>query len=198
VTIPRRVAGDGTPFDPILDSPAAADTAFQRQVAFWVDFWTVEQSELFGRYLERMGEYGPMVEWEVARRGLPASLRYLPIVESGYSPRAVSRAGATGLRQLMGPTAGDFGLAVSSIVDDRRDPFASTDAALEYLGRLNNQFDSWFLALAAYNLGQGRVRQLLNQVRREGGDEAFLAIRHLLPAETREFVPRLFAAATIK
>ncbi|MSR22745.1 MAG: LysM peptidoglycan-binding domain-containing protein [Gemmatimonadetes bacterium] len=186
--------------DVILASAAAADTSFQRQVAFWVDFWTGRQAELFATYLKRMGTYAPLVDEELATRGLPASLRYLPIVESGYFPRAVSRVGATGLWQLMGPTARDLGLAVGSIVDDRRDPFAATVAALDYLEMLHRDLGSWFLALAAYNVGPGRVREVLTRAGRRGAepsDEDFLAIRGSLPAETREFVPRFFAAAKV-
>ena len=186
--------------DPILASATAQDTTFQRQVAFWMDFWKEDQAENFSRYLERMGQYGALVEDELARRDLPESLRYLPLVESGYFPRAVSRVGATGLWQLMGPTARGLGVAVGSIVDDRRDPFAATDAALDYLEELYEDLGSWFLALAAYNVGPGRVGQLLTRTGRAGADltdEDFLLIRRLLPAETREFVPRFFAAAAL-
>jgi len=186
--------------DPILASAAAQDTTFQRQVAFWMDFWKEEQAENFARYLERMGQYGALVQDALASRELPESLRYLPIVESGYFPRAVSRVGATGLWQLMGPTARGLGVEVGSVVDDRRDPFAATDAALAYLEGLHEDFGSWFLALAAYNAGPGRVGRLLTRSGRTGvdlTDEDFLLIRRLLPAETREFVPRFFAAAAL-
>ncbi len=194
--IPVKIEG----IDAILHSPAAKDPVFQERVGFWVHFWTERQHGHFGRYLQRMGRYAALVDHELEARALPISLRYLPIVESGYLPGAVSRAGATGMWQIMAPTAGDLGLSVGAIVDDRRDPVASTFAALEYLEELHARFDSWFLALAAYNAGPGRVGRILEE--RGGdpslsGDEQFLHIRSYLPAETREFVPRFFAAAAL-
>ena len=107
----------------------------------------------------------------------------------------------------MGPTARELGLTVNTIVDDRRDPVASTSAALDYLEDLYEEFDSWLLALAAYNGGPGRVRRALGRVglgegraesgRTRGGDERFLEIRPHLPRETREFIPRFLAAAAL-
>ncbi|MEX0935479.1 MAG: transglycosylase SLT domain-containing protein, partial [Gemmatimonadota bacterium] len=197
-TIPRvevRVEG----LDAILHSAAGVDPAFQSDVRDWMRSWTTGQASSFERYLQRMREYDGLVLEELLERGLPGSLRYLPIVESGYIPSAVSRVGATGLWQLMDPTARELGLTVSSIVDDRRDPVASTHAALEYLEALHVRFDSWFLALAAYNAGPNRVQRLLDRYAPgEGsGDESYFEILPHLPAETRQFVPRFFAAATL-
>jgi membrane-bound lytic murein transglycosylase D len=185
--------------DPILTSSVSFDPALLDAADRWLASWTESSAETFQEYLRRMGSYEILVDEELAERGLPASLRFLPIVESGYSPRAVSRAGATGLWQLTSPTAQGLGLTVNRVVDDRHDPFASTSAALEYLSTLHGEFGSWFLALAAYNGGPGRVRRL---VERYGGeaetpDAQFLAIHTHLPAETRDFVPRLLAAATL-
>jgi len=186
--------------DPILHSLVASDPRLEERVEFWVDFWTTRGAGSFARYLERMALYEGLVERELADRGLPASLKYLPIVESGYHDLAVSRAGATGLWQLMAPTASGLGLTVSPVVDDRRDAVASTRAALDYLQEMHGMFDSWFLALAAYNAGPGRIRGILNRGApgRELLDDAlYLDLRAQLPAETREFVPRFFAAARL-
>jgi membrane-bound lytic murein transglycosylase D len=186
--------------DPILHSLVASDPRLEERVEFWVDFWTTRGAGTFARYLERMALYEGLVERELADRGLPASLKYLPIVESGYHDLAVSRAGATGLWQLMAPTASGLGLTVSPVVDDRRDAVASTRAALDYLQEMHGMFDSWFLALAAYNAGPGRIRGILNRGApgREFLDDAlYLDLRAQLPAETREFVPRFFAAARL-
>lgn len=184
--------------DVILHAPLSRDPHLQERTRYWVAFWTARSRDHFGRYLQRMGIYQDMVDRELAERGLPASLRYLPIVESGYHHSIRSRVGATGLWQLMGPTARDLGLTVDGIVDDRRDPVGSTDAALDYLTHLYLQFDSWFLALSAYNAGPGRVARILQRYAPDPaipGDERYLVIRQHLPAETREFVPRFFAAA---
>ena len=190
---------EGT-LDPILDSPISFDASVQEAARTWVEAWTTRQVGTFERYLTRMGEWEGLVGDELEARELPASLRYLPIVESGYSPLAVSRVGATGLWQITDPTARHLGLTVNSIVDDRRDPVASTDAALDYLGDLYEEFGSWYLALAAYNAGPGRVQRLLDRYGSDStvrGDRRYLEIATHLPAETRNFVPRLIAAATL-
>ncbi|MEX2294780.1 MAG: transglycosylase SLT domain-containing protein, partial [Gemmatimonadota bacterium] len=189
-----------TPADPILSTAASTDPFIRDRVAFWIELWGNDQPDLFTRYLDRMGRYVELVDEELERRGLPASLRYLPIVESGYLPSAVSRVGASGLWQIMTPTARGLGLSVSGIVDDRRDPVASTLAALDYMEELHAQFGCWLLTLAAYNAGPGRIRRLLEQ-HAEGlsleGETRFLAIRPHLPAETRDFVPKFLAAAAL-
>lgn len=186
--------------DPILSSPAGRDDWLRQRVTWWIDFWTTRGAEQFERYLERMARYGPHVDAEIAARGLPASLRYLPVVESGYHHGAVSRVGATGMWQFMSPTAREQGLTVSAVVDDRRDPLAATRAALDYLVQLHETFDSWFLALAAYNSGPGRVSRVLRGIEADPDDPAdalLLKARDRLPAETRDFVPRFLAAAAL-
>jgi membrane-bound lytic murein transglycosylase D len=186
--------------DAILHSLVASDPRLQERVDFWVDFWSTRGAGHFARYLERMALYEGLVERELLDRGLPLSLKYLPIVESGYHDVAVSRVGATGLWQLMAPTAGGLGLTVSAVVDERRDAVASTRAALDYLQEMHGMFDSWFLALAAYNAGPGRIRGIVNRQapdREVLDDRLYLELRSHLPAETREFVPRFFAAARI-
>ena len=186
--------------DPILHSVVARDPRLQERVEYWVHFWTTRGAGHFGRYLERMAVYEGVVDRELTDRGLPLSLRYLPVVESGYHHAIVSRAGATGLWQLMTPTARGLGLSVTPLVDDRRDPLTSTRAALDYLQELYGMFDSWFLALAAYNAGPGRVGGVLSRhapSEELPGDEVYLRVRPHLPAETREFVPRFFAAAIL-
>jgi membrane-bound lytic murein transglycosylase D len=186
--------------DPILHARVGQDGVHRQRVAFWQAFWTTRSRGHFERYLERMGIYQDLVDAELEARGLPWSLRYLPVVESGYHHSVRSRAGATGLWQLMPSTARELGLLVNGIVDDRRDPIASTHAALNYLTFLHREFDSWFLALAAYNAGPGRVGRLLQRHAPDPavpGDERYLRIRAHLPAETRDFVPRFFAAAAL-
>jgi membrane-bound lytic murein transglycosylase D len=184
--------------DPILHTSTALDPGLQARTGFWVSHWTERRPEDFRRYLERMARYQDLVDGELGARDLPNALRYLPIVESGYRSSAVSRVGATGLWQIMSPTARALALTVSPIVDDRRDPVTNTRAALDYLEELYDSFGSWYLALAAYNAGPARVRSVLARHAPDpdiSPDLRFLMIRPHLPSETREFVPKLLAAA---
>jgi membrane-bound lytic murein transglycosylase D len=148
-----------------------------------------------------MHSLSSIVEEEVSLRGLPRSLAALPIVESGYVLEIANPSGAGGLWQIMPSTARTLGLEVSSIVDERRDPVASTRAALDYLERHFAEFGSWFLAIAAYNAGSGTVGNLISRAggRREGesGDELFLRIHESLPGETEDLLARWVAAATL-
>ena len=186
--------------DPILDSPWARTPAMEEAIQGWITSLVGREASFFRTSLARMGRYQGMVEEELRRGDLPGSLLYLPIVESWYNPRAHSRAGASGMWQFMPPTAREMGLRVDPFVDERRDPFLSTPQALAYLSQLHAQFGSWFLALAAYNAGPGRVDRILRrrgQDSSEGHDGLFLEILSDLPRETRDFVPRFLAAARI-
>lgn len=186
--------------DEILASRWARDPEFGARVDHWTRFWTATgEGEWFPVYLSRMAAFEELVDGALASRELPPSLRYLPLVESGYSPRAVSRASAVGLWQLVSATAGELGLRVDPLVDERRDPVRSTRAAVRYLEELRGRFGSWFLALAAYNGGPSRLERLL---RRHAplaapSDSLYLALAPHLPRETREFVARFFAAVRV-
>lgn len=182
--------------DALLSSPVLHDPEFARAVHWWVEYWRVAATRWFPGFLDRMALLGTTVDSALADHGLPPSLRYLPLVESGYDPRVTSRASAVGLWQLMSPTARGLGLEVSTLVDERRHPEKSTAAALEYLTDLHDEFDSWFIALAAYNSGPTRVRGIL---RRHAGNEPrtdslFWALRHHFAPETRDFLPKLYGA----
>ena len=189
----------GAPDDPILASPWARDARIQERIDWWMNYWQTRGRDRFVRALVRMGRYEDFVDAEVAARGLPPSLRYLPIIEASYYPGAESRAGAAGLWQFMPATARWMGLTVTSAVDHRFDPYLSTPLALDYLADLQEQFESWFLTLAAYNAGPGRVERA---IRDHGGggprdDGLFHRIRDRLPRETRDFVPKYLAAVRV-
>ena len=185
--------------DELLASPMFRDPEFLAEVGRWVRFWETTHSKWLPTYLERMTWFEDNVDAVLAAHELPWSLRFLPILESGYNPSAVSTASAVGLWQFMEPTARDFDMEVSRLVDERRDPFKSTEAAASFLGRLRTDFGSWFLALAAYNAGPDRIRGILE--RRAPGavlsDSLYWAIRHHLPAETRDFVPKFLGAVVV-
>src|SRR5690606_22886879 len=114
-------------------------------------------------WLERQGRYGPLIREELRRRGMPEDLLYLALIESGLSPKAYSRAAASGMWQFISETGRRYGLEVSSEVDERRDPIRSTSAALDYLQELYARFGSWYLAAAAYNTGENRIDRILRE-----------------------------------
>lgn len=186
-------------FDPILTSSAVRDEEIQERIDWWLEYWRTRSSAPFQRGLVRMGRYEDYIIGELAERDLPPSLVYLPLIEANYYPTAVSRAGAAGLWQFMPRTARWLGLRVDAIVDERFDPFTATPAALDYILDLNEQFGSWFLTLAAYNAGPGRVEAAIRQY--GGGsprdDALFARIRERLPSETRNFIPKYIAAVRI-
>ncbi len=186
------------PADAVTGSAAAAHHELADDLGEWFDYWLDDYGPNLRLSLERMGRYGGMVDAALEERGLPRSLRYLPIAESYYNPRAYSRVGAAGMWQFMPGTARERGLSVNSLVDERRDPEAATEAALDMLAELRERFDSWFLALAAYNGGPNRVARLLRR-HHSGplGDSAFIGIRDRLPRETRHFIPKFLAVAAI-
>jgi membrane-bound lytic murein transglycosylase D len=140
-----------------------------------------------------------MIVDELRARDLPIELLHLPLVESGYSTSALSRASALGLWQFIAGTARIEGLEVSSWVDERRNPERATAAALQHLEKLHSQYGSWYLALSAYNAGPGRVNRALDRrgIGTPTDESSFWAIRDLLPRETRDYVPLFIAASVI-
>jgi membrane-bound lytic murein transglycosylase D len=185
--------------DEILASPMLHHPPFAAEVERWVDRWSTAFGRWMPTYLERMTAFEGYVSATLTAHDLPPSLRYLPVIESGYSPTAVSSASAVGMWQFMTPTARDLGVEVSSLVDDRRDPFVSTAAAADYLVELHDRYRSWFLALAAYNAGPDRIDGLLHRWLPdvEPSDAVYWALRDVLPSETRDFVPNFIGAVVV-
>ena len=149
--------------------------------------------------LQRMNKYSDMITAKLDERGMPHDLIYLAMIESRFNPTAKSHASAVGMWQFMASTARRYGLKVGGGVDQRKDPAASTDAALSYLSSLHNKFGSWYLAAAAYNAGEGAVAHALKTVtgRTTGTDADFFKILPKLPKETRDYVPKLIATAHV-
>jgi membrane-bound lytic murein transglycosylase D len=135
--------------------------------------------------------YFPMFEQMLEKYQMPNELKYLAVVESALNPNACSRVGATGLWQFMFGTGKSYGLDINSLVDDRRDPQKSTEAAVRYLKDLYGIFGDWHLAIAAYNCGPGNVNKA---IRRSGGKRSYWEIYYYLPRETRGYVPLFIAA----
>jgi membrane-bound lytic murein transglycosylase D len=143
--------------------------------------------------LSRAGEYLPMIRARFASAGLPQDLAYLPLIESAFSVKAYSRARAHGMWQFISSTGRHYGLEVGTLVDDRRDPELSTAAAVAYLSDLYDEFNDWYLALAAYNSGAGNVRRAI----RRSGSTDFWILRDRLPRETRNYVPAFIASVIV-
>lgn len=135
--------------------------------------------------------YTPIFEDALESYGVPLELKYLPVIESALNPKATSPVGAAGLWQFMPGTGKQYGLEVSSLVDERRDPIKSSYAAAKFLRDLYNIFGDWSTVIAAYNCGPGNVKKAM---RRAGGTSDYWAMYPYLPKETRGYVPAFIAA----
>ncbi len=149
----------------------------------------------FQEWLIRFYRYKPAVEQIFQEFGLPQELIYLSLVESGFNPRAYSRARAAGPWQFMKATGRLYGLNVSWYIDERRDPIKSTVAAARHLRDLYDRFGSWPLALAAYNAGSGKISRAI----RRSGSRDYWKIRktRYIRRETKNYVPKFMAATII-
>lgn len=178
--------------DRLSRMPTIIEMPLNTPVRNAINFYANRKKQLVENMLGLSLYYMPIFEEALERHGLPQELRYLPVIESALVPTAVSRAGAAGLWQFMSPTAKDLGLEVNSLVDQRRDPYLSSEAGARYLKQLFNTYGDWSLAIAAYNCGPGNVNKAL---RRAGdGKHDFWEIYPFLPAETRNYVPAFIAA----
>lgn len=157
--------------------------------------WYQQHSKSLTEITERAAPYLYYIHQQVREKGLPGELVLLPIIESAYNPFAYSQ-GASGLWQLMPQTGSRLGVKQNASFDGRRDIVSSTQAALNYLGYLDNMFDNnWLLAIAAYNSGPGTVLNADKANRGDHGDTEFWSLR--LPEITKQYVPRLLAVAAI-
>jgi len=205
---PGPSPAESVPID-VLDSPAVDETVtigfldrlrgsfrldhslHRKGVAKEID-WVARRPERLARR-DRLLEYLPYLCEKVWDRGMPGEICLLPIVESRLDPFAFSPGGAVGLWQFIPATAKRFGLKIDWWADERRDPMASTDAALRYLADLHALFGDWLLAMAAYNCGERLVERRLDAA---PDGTTFFDLKRL-PRETRAYVPRLLAFAAI-
>lgn len=174
----------------LLNEKTPFNIAYNPSLERVIKSFLTKRRGLMERMMTASQFYFPLFEQELDNQDIPLEVKYLAIVESALNPRARSRVGATGLWQFMFSTGKLYGLNVSSYVDDRRDPIASTKAAGKYLARLYDIFNDWDLALAAYNSGPGNVNKA---IRRSGGYKNYWNIRRNLPRETAGYVPAFLA-----
>ena len=162
---------------------------------FLEEYQTGYRRALVERWLGRSGRYAEMIQGVLRSKGLPEDLMFTAMIESGFNPVAVSRAGAKGLWQFMAPTARRYGLRVDRWVDERLDPEKSTVAAASYLRDLHAMFGSWELAKAAYNAGEMKVIRAMKALKTR--DFWDLTRGSVLREETKNFVPAIQAATLI-
>ncbi|TWI69947.1 membrane-bound lytic murein transglycosylase D [Pseudoduganella lurida] len=159
--------------------------------------WYAERPDHMARTSARASLYLFHVVTELEKRNMPTELALLPFIESAFNPVAVSSANAGGMWQFMPGTGRDLNLKQNGFKDDRRSVLASTDAALTYLQKLYDMFGDWQLALAAYNWGYGSVQKAIATNRAAGKPVDFDSLAYLMPAETRNYVPKLQAVKNI-
>ena len=195
--IREELAGDPLTLVRAIDRRETFPLVVNAAVQKWIDYFETVIPERFGLYLERKGRWERMIRHKLREANMPQEFIYLALIESGMNPFAYSRARAVGIWQFISSTAQRYDLEVSFWIDERRDPEKATDSALRYLSDLYKQFDSWYLAAAAYNAGPGRVRRGLRRVEGEGGTFWDVADTGILRRETRDYVPKLIAASII-
>jgi membrane-bound lytic murein transglycosylase D len=168
---------------------------FNSEVEYWVEYFSSNGRWTMSKWIKASGKYRNMIQNELRKAGLPRDLLYVAMIESGFSTTAKSSASAMGVWQFIPTTGRSYGLLINETIDERKAPFRATQAAIAYLSKLHREFGNWYLAMAAYNSGSGRVSQAMNK----HGTINFwdLCDYDALPGETMDYVPRVIAAAIL-
>ncbi len=174
----------------VTSMESIVDPVYNRMVSMYIRWYAEGPKSYMSALIERSELYFPYIESKLHEAGLPEDLKFLVVIESALRPDIRSKVGAGGLWQLMTPTARYFGLRVNRNIDERLDPYRSTDAAIVYLKELYEQFGDWSLVMAAYNSGPTRVRQAI----RLSGSTDFWELQYHLPSETQKYLPKFIAA----
>lgn len=169
--------------------------AVNRAVFQWIDYFQGQGRPHMERYLQRSTRYMPIMQGILQKEGLPKDLIYIALIESGFSSTAHSSASAVGYWQFIRATGKHYGMQIDNFVDERRDFVRSTQAAADYFKGLYNLFGSWYLAIASYNVGENRVKNLV--MKHHTRDFWQLARENKLPEETANYVPKFLAARLI-
>ena len=189
---PMEVEMGASKFIVIDDRDGHIPLVRNKSVDQFISYFQNKGRRQFEIWLDRYFQYGPMLKKILNEYELPEELAYLAMIESGLNPKAYSRAKATGMWQFMYSTGKKYGLQRNWYIDERRDPEKATHAAAKFLLDLYKEFDHWYLALAAYNGGPGRV----HRATRLHQTSDFWQL-HSLPRETRNYIPYYLAAAII-
>jgi len=193
----KKVVDDDPPLqghigDELFDIPVPDRPEIQK---YRNQYLSADGLKYLTEILKREQIYGGLIAERLAYYGLPKELLYLPVIESDYSVRAVSRSGATGLWQFMRNSVRGYGIRINDWVDERRDFWKSTDASLRKLKDNYETFGDWYLAIGAYNCGDGAMARAI----RKGGTRDYWELRKggFIPKETREYVPKFLAVSSI-
>lgn len=175
----------------IFDLPVTSN----KKVSKWINYYQTRGRKWFREWLERSTKYMPYLTAELKAAGLPTDLAYMVMIESGFSFHATSFAEAVGPWQFIAPTGARYGLERNWWLDERRDLKKSTRAAIRYLKDLRDEFGSWYLVAASYNMGENGLRNRINKA----GTKDYWTLVHkgVLPVETQEYVPKILAAMLI-
>lgn len=175
----------------IFDIPVT----YNERVSKWVAHFQHRGHKWFRQWLERASIYMPLIQNELKKAGLPTDLAFMVMIESGFAPNAVSHASAVGPWQFIEPTGKRYGLKTQYWLDERRDLKKSTLAAIRYIKDLHEEFGSWYLVAASYNMGENGLRR---QIKKHGTRDYWQLIqKKAIPAETRDYVPKILAAMLI-
>lgn len=175
----------------IFDLPVT----YNSKVSKWITYFQTTGKNFFRDWLEKSSKYMPTIQNQLKNAGLPTDLAYMVMIESGFSATAVSSSQAVGPWQFIGTTGKTYGLKQTHWLDERRDLNKSTQAAVKYLQDLHNEFGSWYLVAASYNMGEGGLRRRIKKYRTS--DYWELVNRNALPQETQDYVPKILAALMI-
>ena len=173
----------------ILDENSPMDLAYNEKVHPFIESYIGRNKALISRMQALKNLYFPLFEQQLDKYNLPLEFKYLSIVESAMNPKAKSHSGATGLWQFMYLTGKQYGLNVTSYMDERQDPYKATEAACVYFEKLYDTFGDWNLVLAAYNGGPGYLQKKINTV----GSNDFWVLYSHLRRETRNYIPTFIA-----
>ena len=168
---------------------------YNRRVSYWIEYFQTKAKPWFTEWLEKSSRYMPLIQKELRDHNLPQDLAFMVMIESGFEASAKSPANAMGPWQFIPATGERYGLKINWWIDERRDLMKSTRAAIRYLRDLYQEFGSWYLVAASYNMGEnGLRRQIQKHMTRD-----FWKLSQLgaLPQETMDYVPKILAAMMI-
>ncbi len=178
----------------LANIPSLVRLEYNPLVRKFIDMYVMQRRDQVKRMLSKMDMYFPVFEAALDRHDLPTDLKYLPVILSALIPHAKSKSGAAGLWQLPYGTANLYGLEANSYIDERYDPYLSTEVAVMHIENLYKKYRDWHLVIAAYNCGEGTVNKAIRQA---GGTNDYWVASQYLPMQARAYVPLFIAAAYV-